>query len=121
MVGFILLCLVALVLLITGIISVNEYDSSGFWLIIFAIIIALLSVTEKTTKIGEPLLIDHNKISVMYDENVVIIRYDGNTFEYTDVKKYKAIKKGKFKLFVIKEYNILGNLKSRRFELKLIE
>ncbi len=105
---FIIYILCCIVVIALGFIMLFS-DAIGIVVIFFGATLMYFTITGKTVKTSDPIEIRQSVLSILIDDNVAIIRYDGTNHTYNSVRDYTAIKNNNFKFMTVKEYNILNN------------
>jgi len=76
---------------------------------------------NKTTRTADPVAIDRTELSVMIDNEVAIIRYNGTNYTYDNVSEYRAIKDSTFSFMRIQEFDVFGKDNDSTYELRIDE
>ena len=113
------LSIVFLLVIIICIILTRETNGDSLIVAFVCALIIWAMVENKTTDIADPVAIDKSELSVMIDNEVAIIRYNGKNYTYDNVSQYRAIKDSSFSFMRIQEFDVLGKDNGSTYELKL--
>jgi len=64
-----------------------------------------------------PKPIPHSELQIVIMDDIAIIRHHERTYEYSDVRQYKAIRDGVFLFTYIQNYDVLGETNGRDYKL----
>jgi len=106
----------SLIGVITAIVGFSE---DGNFLIITVVCGLAMWLTIEEFDYGKdlPVLIPQSELEIVVFDDVAIIRHHGETYEYTSVREYKAIKEGMFVFVYIQNYNVQHETNGRDYEL----
>jgi hypothetical protein len=98
-------------------------ETNGDSLIVAVVcgLICWAMLENKTTRTADPVAIDRTELSVMVDNEVAIIRYNGTNYTYDNVSEYRAIKDSTFSLMRIQEFDVFGKDNGSTYELRIDE
>lgn len=116
---FSLITIITLFFALGCVMTIKE-DGNGTPFFFVTVICGLLIwafIENKTYETGKPTDIPINKVSVMKDKEVVIIRYNSYMETFNTKKEYDAISDSSFVLQETTEYNIQGEENGKKYNL----
>ena len=112
--------LIVFALIITFCIILTKETNGNSLLVVFVfVMISWCMLENKTTDTADPVAIDKTKLSIMFDSDIAIIRYDGYNYTYDKVSQYNAIKDSTFSFMRIQEFDVFGKDNGSTYALKL--